>query len=551
MVLLEWVNTEIFKVIGWTIIHSFWQSAILFAILKLFLLVINKKRSELRYFFALITLVAITVCSVITFLYEYKLHMTSNLPSVVDTGNHVNNVSSANVSSAQVISDTTVNNPSTAPTSFFLNFLNIISAYLTFGWLLGILFYASKILFTGFYLKNLRKLPTDAYPPAHLKVAELSAKMRIDRFVKLIITNKVSEPLTFGTFKPVILLPFSYVLQVPIDHLEMIIAHELSHIKRYDYLVNLLQSSLEALYFYNPFFQNISSIVRNEREYCCDDMAAGYCGNKHVMAIALTNLKFFTKSPGLSLSAAPTKNTFRERIRRLAYPTERSAFSMKNSLANFVIIALTMGLLTKCAYDHNEDANRSFLPGKGDSLEQLLTDHQANHKIDVFSYEKENKQHEIFLVSTDAGKPLYGYLDGSSLPDEDIATIYSVIQQKRTISLEEMANRIPSNAEVRTLRMNQLNIEIDSLTKLIDAAKSKLRSNPSVELKNRLDSLRKQYSVRTGETVTLSMENYKEEAKKIPADVQLHELLTKIITSKEYNQQQRARLNELIKQKRS
>ncbi len=302
MKIAGWLNTEIFKVIGWSIIHSIWQFLILFAVLKVLLLVINRKNSNLRYYTGLLILSAAIICSVFTFWHEYKLFFGSEPPTFTTATYPVKAtpVANANFSAA-------TNNTATAPGHLLLNILNVICPYLTFGWIMGMLLYLIRIVNGSLYLNSLRKLPTEPNQEIDKKMTGLKDKMRIGKKIKLIITGAIQQPVTFGWLKPVVLLPCSYIAQAPMEQLEMILAHELAHIKRHDYLVNLIQSGMDAIYFYNPFFRAISEIVRTEREFCCDDMAASQVGDDKAMAIALANLVVLNNSPQLSLAAAPKK----------------------------------------------------------------------------------------------------------------------------------------------------------------------------------------------------------------------------------------------------
>jgi len=537
----EWLNTEMFKVIGWTIIHSMWQFLILFAALKILLQIISKNHASLRYIAGIVVLCGAVICSIVTINHEYKLFFSGDANHVVDLNNVVRNSSPT-----KYYANNFTNNAAPSPVVVVLNLLNIISPYLTFAWIAGMLLYMMKIFTGGLYLSSLRKLPTELFPDIDKKMMLLRDKMQIGKAVRLIITHKIHQPLTFGSLKPVILLPCSYVTQVPVEQLEMIIAHELAHIKRYDYLVNLVQASLDAIFFYNPFFKLISNAVRDERECCCDDMAAACGGDSRTMALALTNLKVLISYPTLSLSAVPRKSTFMDRINRLISPESRPRISVKTFLLTFFITALTLTLLTKCVYYQKEYAN---LPLATDQITQLLTDNQANYKEQVFGYTKANKDHEIFLVSTIQGEALYAYLDGTELSKNELQQLVKVLQQKRTVTAAEMARMAKDPANIRYERHARIAAETDSLNKIINGTRSAIAVHPSAELKSWLKELNKQVDIRNKEEVNLSMEEYRAAVKNIPFDVKLHVLLTKIIKNKEYTPTDANELNELIGKK--
>jgi beta-lactamase regulating signal transducer with metallopeptidase domain len=539
----ELLNTEIFKALGWTIIHSMWQSLILFLVLKCVLLVIRKENSSYRYVSSLAILSSIVLCTFFTFFHEYKLFIGDGVDALKISGGP-----SGNHLKIPVHNETGVNVSGPGWSLGFLDFLNNISPYITLVWIIGMFFSYIRIINANFYLNKLRKLTGEIYINAGEKLEELCTRVNMHKKIKLIITAEASEPITFGHFKPVILLPLNYTLQVPMEQLEMILAHELSHIRRSDYLVNFFQSIAEAVYFFNPFFQSISGIVRQERECCCDDMASEICGNKKTMAIALANLKISISHPELALSAAPVQNQFSQRIHRLIYPAPHSKFSIKYSFYGLLLLTVIIISMTKCMRDHNRYNN---LPESTNSFTQLLTDNQADHKIEILSYQKSNKDHEIFLVSTLKGNPLYAYLDGSVLPADELKHITDILYNKKTISEYDLMNMAPGAKKIRTNGSMQLNQEVESIYKIIIETKKKLTSGHSISLEKKLDSLNKQSSIRTDQIINLAMEDYKEDVKYIPVDVQLHEILTRIIVNKEYTPDDRKKLDELLRKKQT
>src|SRR5207245_10148390 len=115
----------------------------------------------------------------------------------------------------------------------------------------------------------------------------LAARLRVSRPVRLLQSTLVQVPAVLGWVRPVILLPASALTGLTPLQLEVLLAHELAHVRRYDYLVNLIQSAIEILLFYHPAVRWVSRRVREEREHCCDDLAVAVCGDAHLYARAL------------------------------------------------------------------------------------------------------------------------------------------------------------------------------------------------------------------------------------------------------------------------
>ncbi|HYD89892.1 MAG TPA: M56 family metallopeptidase, partial [Flavobacterium sp.] len=119
------------------------------------------------------------------------------------------------------------------------------------------------------------------------RFAELKAVLYIKKKVSLNESSLINQPMVIGFFKPVVLVPIGLLSGLPPKEVEAILLHELAHIRRNDYLINLLQSFLETIFFFNPFFYWLSSMIRNEREHCCDALAIKHTGSKKTFVQAL------------------------------------------------------------------------------------------------------------------------------------------------------------------------------------------------------------------------------------------------------------------------
>jgi beta-lactamase regulating signal transducer with metallopeptidase domain len=120
--------------------------------------------------------------------------------------------------------------------------------------------------------------PVDA--SLHTKLKLLAERLAVRRAVQLTESALIQIPTVVGWLRPVILLPASALTGLNTEQLEAILAHELAHIKRYDYLVNMLQTIVETLGFYHPAVWWISHKIRAEREHCCDDLAVSISGDR-------------------------------------------------------------------------------------------------------------------------------------------------------------------------------------------------------------------------------------------------------------------------------
>lgn len=151
---------------------------------------------------------------------------------------------------------------------------------------------------------------------------DLSRRLGIRRAVTLLESAAASVPATVGWLRPVVLVPMSTLAGLTPHQLEAILAHELAHVRRHDYLVNLLQTAIETLLFYHPAVWWVSAQARRERENCCDDLAVAVCGDRLSYARALVDLEGL-RVPAPRLALAASGGSLTGRVRRLLAPPDR------------------------------------------------------------------------------------------------------------------------------------------------------------------------------------------------------------------------------------
>lgn len=163
----------------------------------------------------------------------------------------------------------------------------------------------------------------------------LAGRMGIGRKVILGLVDDLATPVTAGTLAPLVLVPASLATGMAPQLLEALLAHELAHVRRHDYLVNLVQSAIEILLFYHPAVWWLSHRIRVERELIADDLAASALGEPRRLALALSELDLFQlSSPQPALGAHGEGGSLMSRIKRLVRPqAEPSAASFGWKLA--------------------------------------------------------------------------------------------------------------------------------------------------------------------------------------------------------------------------
>ncbi len=207
-------------------------------------------------------------------------------------------------------------------------------------WSLGVLLFSLRLVWGCRQVAVLRRQGRPADAPLLAALSALAARMGVARPVRILITSLAEGPSVVGWLRPVILLPSATLLGLTPDQLEAVLAHEFAHIRRYDYLVNLLQILAETLLFYHPAVWWTSARIRHERELCCDDLAVRCCGDALCYARALTRLeRLRVTTPALALGS--TGGSLLYRIQRLAGGAAGESGPSKLP----AVLALSLGLV--------------------------------------------------------------------------------------------------------------------------------------------------------------------------------------------------------------
>jgi GWxTD domain-containing protein len=229
------------------------------------------------------------------------------------------------------------------------------------------------------------------------RLDRLRARVRLSRPVTLLESCLAEVPVVIGYVRPAILMPVGLLAGLPVGQVEAILLHELAHIRRHDYLVNLLQASVEGFLFYHPAVWWISGLIRAERENCCDDLVVDTNGNAHEYAAALATLEQ-NRWPASEAVPAATGGNLMQRIRRLLDRPEapRAALTPVFSAGILVITAAvvltawqqqppappppatpyTKWLTEDVAYIINDQERAAF--------KRLPTDEEREHFIEQF-----------------------------------------------------------------------------------------------------------------------------------------------------------------------
>lgn len=284
------------QALAWTLLHFLWQGALLGLLAWAGLQALTRRSPQARYLWAVSLLGLMALAPVLTFLVV--------LPSGSAPGPAFG---------------------APAPTGLpvLLRAQLQLAPWLpalTTGWLVGVALFGLRLAGGLLVIQRLKEQGTSPVPAQwHLVLSRLCRELRIPRQVRLLGSNRVDVPTVVGWLKPVILLPAAALTQLTPGQLEAILAHELAHVRRHDFAVNLLQTCVEALLFYHPAVWWLNARIREERELACDDVAVALCGDALAYARALAVLDDL-RAPLPTLALASHGGSLMKRIARLIQP---------------------------------------------------------------------------------------------------------------------------------------------------------------------------------------------------------------------------------------
>ncbi|HEX6892658.1 MAG TPA: M56 family metallopeptidase, partial [Chryseolinea sp.] len=387
--------------LGWSLVHSLWQGLLSIIIALVVLRCIPSKWSSARYAVATVTLLVIFLTSLATFIY------------LNDSFEKYPDASATTAYYTYPVENAGQRNPYFS--GLLQTFTSTLQDYLPFivlSWGVGTLLFSFRLFGGWLTIKRLKASAIAVDGQWNERMGYLAHKLGIREVVLLGESAIAQAPIVIGYFKPMILIPVGMFSGLSTEQLETIFIHELIHIRRRDYLVNLLQSLLEAVYFFNPFVWIISGIIKREREHCCDDAVIALHGNPLAYARALTALEEVRLSrAGFALSLAENKNQLLKRIKRIMEKSVKP-YSLRERIVPAIL--LITGLL--CASWLTVQSGRSVQEeNKPSTSDQQTTSSDTTIRIEksgryykktVTTIGEDGKPHEEVVEEFDGDEDL-------------------------------------------------------------------------------------------------------------------------------------------------
>lgn len=409
------MNTQVFHDIGWVLMHSLWQFAVIGLLAWICLqLFTHRKYASVRYNILLVAMTLMIVCPPVTMTLVMESSPVASTASedggqmLSTDGPAISLPSIPGPDPTEIPGVAATDPPETSSTASGeaagighskqvspASLVNVIAdtvepwlEMIVAVWCLGVLFFASRLALGWCRIRSLKNRSTDVDDDAILSILRRAAeKLNIRRKLRLMVSHSIDSPVVFGVLRSTILVPTSFLSGISPDVMEAIFAHELAHVRRYDYAVNLLQSVVESLFFYHPGVWWLSGRLRDERETCCDDLAVAAMRNPVTVSRALLAIEEL-RSRNLSPALSAAGGSLLTRVRRLLGAQQDCHGSVRT--ASVITVGLLVSLLAGVAglaivkaeaAEENEDPDSHFTAvfDEGHSVEFMaVKPHQSN-----------------------------------------------------------------------------------------------------------------------------------------------------------------------------
>jgi uncharacterized protein (TIGR03435 family) len=298
-------------VAGWVLVHFVWQGAVVALVAALVLHLCRRQPAAVRYRIACGAMIAMLLAVVTT-------------AALVDApaANHKDTRASVRTAAdgrVDVFLPIQINEaPSPAAVSNAQR-VEMLLPWIVSAWLFGVIFLLARAGAGWWRVRRLHQHGLASMCSTWQVVGNrIAFRLGLASVIRIVELPYVDVPLVVGCLRPIVVLPIAAMSQLNAAQVEAILAHEIAHVQRHDYLFNLMQTLAETLLFYHPAVWWLSGRIRDEREHCCDDVAVAVCGDPVSYATALAELDAW-RSGAFGIAAAATGGSLLNRVRRILH----------------------------------------------------------------------------------------------------------------------------------------------------------------------------------------------------------------------------------------
>jgi len=465
------IPESVVSALGWTLVHSVWQGTLLGFLAAAVFYVLRKKTAAMRYNLGIAFLGLQVLTSATTFAY-YQL--TAPIKSAIIGNNLTSPVSTVALNWQKIEYNLSLTSKVQLWLSMHINELVVC-------WLIGAALLMFRFAGGWIYTEHLRsraRIVMDKEWRARFGI--LTAKLNISQSVEFRETSRILTPMVIGAIRPVVLIPLGLLTGFSPSQIEAILAHELAHIRRNDYLINMLQSFVEVVFFFHPAMWWISERVRSEREHCCDDIALSVCEDKMALARALVKVAEWQSAPQFAMAFASKKPLLLKRISRVLGVTPKSDRLRTNWPMTMVFLSMLVGISVYAVGQKKESLNEKKASKRIEkhvssvpSIDEIVEAVEEN--IDMEPFEDVSEPVEVAL---DIDNSFF-----ASTQDDSTNKKMEEYQRKME-ALQKQMDPLQSRMEELNLQMEKENFEMERFEREME--KLEWKKNKLVEARSRL-----------------------------------------------------------------
>ena len=309
----NWISPNFLHALGWTLVHSLWQLLVVAALAAM--LIALFQRPTLRYIIGVCALVLMLAAPAMTLFVLLKSDTMADTPAnaLMQAAPVTNDAIAAPALALGNSMGRAMGGLSVVTSSPGGLSLQRFLPWLVGAWLCGVMLFSLR--FAGGFLLLEHRRRTQSFPPDARILSlcrQVQQQLGLSRAIRYLECGWLEAPAAMGWLRPVILLPVTALTGLDEDQLRAVIAHELAHIRRWDFQVNLFQILVETLLFYHPAVWWLNRRIRAERELCCDEIAVAITGNRLVYAQALASMAEWKSVSVLAMAA--NRGSLRQRV---------------------------------------------------------------------------------------------------------------------------------------------------------------------------------------------------------------------------------------------
>lgn len=449
----QFISRDLIDALGWTVLHSLWQAMLVALLMAGIMIVLQSRRAKLRYYLANTSLLLVVGLAIYTFWSIYfssqAVGATEGVFLITEGGGGM----AVGASSAW---------------AFFEEYFNAHLPLIVVIWLMGMVLFLLRMLGGLAYVEYIKNRYTKEMPEDwQLLLKTLYLKLNIKRKVGLLESALVHVPLVVGWAKPVILIPIGAINGLTKEQVEAVLAHELAHISRHDFLFNIIQSIVEVMFYFNPAVWWISANIRMERENCCDDDALELCGDRLAYAKALVVLQEQKNGryPMMAMAFSANKKQLLKRISRiLNHPQNKSRIMEKLVITSLLLISMVvLSSSANIMGDKNEEIQNAIAEEAPSIHDDGIVEADASAIFVIKEIAKDSlpkgknrlivdKEGQKMEVEIEDGKIKTLKIDGEEIPESEFAKHKSEVE---TLWSEMPEVHLPETHSIFELKRNK------------------------------------------------------------------------------------------------